>query len=132
MGASSKFMRSTRAARLMAIKQAVMREIASHDLSVVTVARRQGVSPRSVHRLFEAEGTTFMQFVIALRLARAYRLLTSPSHAHRKIADIAFSAGFGDVSHFNRMFRRRYGRPPSEVRDEALADHKPRRKTAAE
>ena len=46
-----------RAARLMAIKHAVMRETASHDLSVVTVARRQGVSPRYVHRLFEAEGT---------------------------------------------------------------------------
>jgi transcriptional regulator GlxA family with amidase domain len=51
------------------------------------------------------------------RSARAYRFLTSPRHAHRKIADIAFAAGFGDVSHFDRMFRCRYGRSPSEVRD---------------
>jgi AraC-like DNA-binding protein len=32
------------------------------------------------------------------------------------IIDIAFTAGFGDVSHFNRMFRRRYGETPSDVR----------------
>jgi AraC-like DNA-binding protein len=126
-GAAMALGRGVRAARLMAIKQAVMRELVNHDLSVATVARRQGVSSRYIHRLFESEGTTFTQFVSSLRLARAHRFLMSPRHGHRKIADIAFSAGFGDVSHFNRMFRHRYGRTPSEVRDEALAAHKPRR-----
>jgi hypothetical protein len=32
------------------------------------------------------------------------------------IIDIAFAVGFGDVSHFNRMFRRRFGETPSGVR----------------
>jgi AraC-like DNA-binding protein len=32
------------------------------------------------------------------------------------ITDIAFASGFGDVSHFNRVFRRRYGDTPSGVR----------------
>ena len=35
---------------------------------------------------------------------------------HLAIIDIAFAAGFGDVSHFNRLFRRRFGQTPSGVR----------------
>jgi transcriptional regulator GlxA family with amidase domain len=33
-----------------------------------------------------------------------------------RIIDIAFAAGFSDVSHFNRIFRRRFGDTPSGVR----------------
>jgi AraC-like DNA-binding protein len=29
---------------------------------------------------------------------------------------VALAAGFGDLSHFNRSFRRRYGATPSDVR----------------
>jgi AraC-like DNA-binding protein len=43
-------------------------------------------------------------------------MLTDPHHLHLAIIDIAFAAGFGDVSHFNRMFRRRFGETPSGVR----------------
>jgi AraC-like DNA-binding protein len=37
-----------------------------------------------------------------------------------KIATIALDAGFGDLSYFNRTFRRRFGVAPSELR--AAAD----------
>jgi AraC-like DNA-binding protein len=43
-------------------------------------------------------------------------MLTDPSHPHSTIIDIAFAVGFGDVSHFNRTFRRRFGDTPSSVR----------------
>ena len=33
-----------------------------------------------------------------------------------KISSVAFDCGFGDVSYFNRAFRRRYGMAPSDVR----------------
>ncbi|MEN3383321.1 MAG: hypothetical protein V7608_3365, partial [Hyphomicrobiales bacterium] len=39
-----------------------------------------------------------------------------PRYAGQKISAIAFDAGFGDLSYFNRAFRRRYGAAPSEVR----------------
>jgi AraC-like DNA-binding protein len=32
------------------------------------------------------------------------------------ISDIAFACGFGDLSYFNRVFRRQYGATPSRVR----------------
>ena len=32
------------------------------------------------------------------------------------IASIAFACGFGDLSYFNRTFKRLYGAPPSDIR----------------
>jgi AraC-like DNA-binding protein len=111
--------RGVRAARLSAIKGDILANLAgSDDLSVETIAGRQGITPRYVHMLFEAEGTTFSQFVLGRRLMLAHRLLADPRQDHRTIAAIAFEAGFGDLSHFNRAFRRRFGITPRDVRTE--------------
>jgi len=44
-------------------------------------------------------------------------MLADPRWTSRSIASIAFEAGFGDLSYFNRTFKRCYGLTPSEVRD---------------
>jgi AraC-like DNA-binding protein len=49
-------------------------------------------------------------------------MLTSPRFYELSISYIAFEAGFGDLSHFYRSFRRRYGESPSDVRVAALRD----------
>ena len=110
--------RGMRAARLNAVKADIAANLTAPTLSVATVAVRQRVTPRYVHMLFEGEGTTFSQFVLAERLAHAHRRLLDPRHAHQSIGAIAFASGFGDLSHFNHAFRRRYGATPSEVRRE--------------
>jgi len=69
-----------------------------------------------VQALFESDGTTFSQFLLGERLARVYRMLHDPLQAPRSVSAIAYEAGFGDLSHFNRAFRRRYGATPSDVR----------------
>jgi AraC-like DNA-binding protein len=43
-------------------------------------------------------------------------MLTDRRRADRSIASIAFESGFGDLSYFNRTFKRFYGSPPSEIR----------------
>jgi AraC-like DNA-binding protein len=43
-------------------------------------------------------------------------MLTDPRLAERTITDIASEAGFGDLSYFNRAFRRLYGETPSDTR----------------
>ena len=110
--------RGIRAARLKAVKADVASNLTAHDLSVAAVARRQRVTPRYVHMLFDREGTTFSRFVLAERLACARRMLLDPRHAQQSIGAIAYASGFGDLSHFNHAFRRRYGATPSEVRRE--------------
>jgi AraC-like DNA-binding protein len=72
-----------------------------------------------VRKLFESEGSSFSECVLGERLIRAHRMLTDPRFADRSIASAAFDAGFGDVSYFNRSFRRRFGATPSEIRAEA-------------
>ena len=108
-----------RAARLQAIKEDIAEKLDQPDLSVATLAVRHGCTPRFVQRLFEAEGTTFTEYVLTKRLARAHRMLTDPRRADDKITMIVLDAGFTDVSYFNRAFRRRYGDTPSDVRARA-------------
>jgi AraC-like DNA-binding protein len=110
--------RGVRAARLQAIKTDFA---ANPSLTLSSLASRQNVTPRYVQQLFETDGTTFTAYALDQRLTRAWRMLASGRHAHLTIGMIALEAGFGDVSHFNRSFRRRYGATPSEVRAEAAA-----------
>ena len=108
--------RGARAARLRAIKHDIANCIGQPDLSVATIAARQRVKARWVQRLFQSEDTTFTEYVLAQRLVRAHRKLTNPLYADQKISSIALDTGFGDLSYFNRAFRRRYGVAPSELR----------------
>jgi len=105
-----------RAARLHAIKRDVTRSLDQPDLSIATLAGKHGVTPRYVQRLFELEGTTFTDYVLAQRLARAHRLLTDPRREGDKISAVAYDCGFNDVSYFNRSFRRQFAAAPSDVR----------------
>ena len=111
--------RGVRAARLRAIKADILKDPSSPELTLTGIAARHRVTPRYVQLLFNGEGTTFSQYLLDQRLARAHRML-GDARADLKISTIAFDAGFGDLSHFNRSFRRRYGDSPSDVRDAAL------------
>jgi AraC-like DNA-binding protein len=111
--------RGLRAARLRAIKADIAGKLDRGDLSVDALAAQHRVTPRNVQMLFDGEGTTFTQFVRDQRLARAHRMLTDPRLAGRSISTVALDAGFGDISYFNRAFRRRFGDTPSGVRMEA-------------
>jgi AraC-like DNA-binding protein len=108
--------RGIRVARLRAIKDDIEAHLADGDLTPVVVAGRQRISDSYVRKLFESEGTSFSEFVLTRRLVRANRMLTDPRWADRTIASIAFECGFGDLSYFNRTFKRFYGVPPSDIR----------------
>jgi AraC-like DNA-binding protein len=108
--------RGLRAARVRAIKTDIEAHLVHGNLSPGIVARRQKVSESYIRKLFEGEGTSFSQFVLARRLVRAHRMLTDRRWAERSIAWIAFEVGFGDLSYFNRTFKHFYGTIPSEIR----------------
>jgi AraC-like DNA-binding protein len=103
------------AARLKAAKAHII-ENSRRSLSVGSVAVHLGVTPRYLQRLFEIEGTTFSAFLLGHRLTRAYRMLRDPRYDGCTVETIACDSGFGDISYFNRCFRRLYGVTPKEVR----------------
>jgi AraC-like DNA-binding protein len=111
--------RTVGAVRLAAIKADIVANLDDGNLSTTTVAARNRVTVRYLHKLFESEGVTYSEFVLRERLARAYHNLKSPLHSRRAISTIAFDLGFNDLSYFNRAFRRRYNATPSEIRESA-------------
>jgi AraC-like DNA-binding protein len=108
--------RGRSAARLDLMRADVMANLSRADLTIYSVARNAGLSPRNAQRTFERTGTTFTEFLLEQRLLLVRRLLLDPLNRWRKVSDLAHSAGFPDVSYFNRVFRRRFGVTPSDMR----------------
>jgi AraC-like DNA-binding protein len=111
--------RGVAAARLRAAKIYTIENISSREISVGGVALHLGVTQRYLQRLFELDGTTFSAFLLGQRLARAHRMLCEPQSVQRPVSTIAYDAGFGDLSYFNRCFRRLYGATPKDIREAA-------------
>lgn len=97
--------------------EAMVRHIgqaASEKLSVEAVAGAAGLHPNYAMSLFKRTlGITIADYVMRTRLDAAQALLIS---SDRKIADIAFDAGFGSLSRFYDAFQRRFGMSPTKLR----------------
>jgi AraC-like DNA-binding protein len=104
------------AARLNIALDYIAGHFSEPELSLNKVARDLHISPRYLQRLLEASGTSFTAHVTELRLKRAFTLLTAPSEEENRISDVALQAGLSDISHFNQLFRSRFGDTPSGVR----------------
>src|SRR5262245_1368138 len=102
------------AARRLAVLSQIRARFREPDLAIASVAGGLGISPRYLQRLLETSGRSFISHLNELRLQEAFRLLTTSKH---RIIDIALAVGFSDISHFNRLFRSRFGDTPSSVRD---------------
>jgi len=112
--------RGVAAARLQAIKADIRNCLGDHGLSPAIVAARHDITPRYVHKLFERDGTSFSEFVLARRLERAVQMLKDSHFARHTISAIAFDCGFSDLSYFNRTFRRAFHATPSDIRASAF------------
>lgn len=102
--------------RLAVLKNDVQAHLGQSDLSAELVAARHGISSRYLRALFAREGSTFRDYLLESRLLHVHRQLCDPAMSQVSIATLAYDAGFGDLSYFNRAFRRRFGMTPSDAR----------------
>lgn len=80
-------------------------------LHIEDLAAVAALSPSHFSRLFRREtGKSPMDYLIALRLAKARKLLRSGSP---RITEIALQCGFASSSHLAHSFRKAYGLTPS-------------------
>jgi AraC-like DNA-binding protein len=115
--------RGLSAARYQAVCADILANLAKPELSLDWIAARHAISPRYLRGLFYDQQTSFSDFTRNARLDKARDLLTDPRFAHHTITAIVHETGLGDLSGFNRMFRRRFGVTPSELRAIAQSDN---------
>ena len=97
-------------------------ELAQQTIGLETLAGQAGLSPYHFLRMFgRVLGVTPHQFLIRARLRRAARLLAADD---RPVTDVAYDAGFADLSNFVRTFQRAAGLSPAKFRRAAGGDRK--------
>ncbi len=88
------------------------------DGSVVTLARRVGMSARQLQRLFVANvGATPHSVHATRRLLLAKQLLTETA---LPVTDVALAAGYNSLRRFNTAFFAGCGMPPSAIRRQCV------------
>jgi len=111
--------------------QDVLRFIEIHlsdpTLSIATVAKGCGISPRYLYFLLKHHGILFSTLVWDKRLKMASLWLSSSQAADISISEIAYKVGFKSPAHFSRMFKRVFNMSPSDYRSacppESLQNH---------
>jgi AraC family transcriptional activator of tynA and feaB len=70
---------------------------------------------------FGKVGRSFCRWVLESRLDRCREALRDPRQATCSISEIAYRWGFNDLSHFDKVFRARFGMTPRQWRRAAQA-----------
>jgi two-component system response regulator YesN len=92
------------------------------DIKVGMVAKHVGLCPQQFRKRFkQSTGKTFREYLAHRRIERAKELLLD---AKRKVADVAFEAGFQSLSPFYRAFRKHAGQTAAEYRRSPLGSRK--------
>ena len=92
----------------------LMEERIEQPLPVAAIAKRIGVSPRTLENVFARSlGQPPGKFYLDLRLQAAFRMLRNSDNS---IHEIAVRTGFGSLSAFSRAYSKRFGMSPKRSR----------------
>ena len=92
-------------------------EHSDEELSLAKVAKAVGISGNHLSEKFkQVTGVNFVDYVARTRFEKACDLLRN---SNLRISEIAFAVGFQSLSQFNRVFKKRSGKSPTEYRDKA-------------
>lgn len=84
------------------------------DISLEKAAAKACMSPSYFSHIFKMiKGQTFIEYLNNVRIREAMELLKTTD---MNITEISFESGFGNLGHFNRMFKRIAGTTPKEYR----------------
>jgi two-component system response regulator YesN len=85
-------------------------------ISVQGLSEKFFISPNYISRLFSKElGESFTDYLIKIRINYACELLKSSNYTIQQISE---KSGFSDYFYFTRVFKKRMGKTPSQMRIE--------------
>ncbi len=85
------------------------------DLDINKVCENCGIGRTTLQKLFlNNYGISPKQYILKLRMDKALKLL---AEEHLTIAETALLCGFNDEKYFSRLFRSKFGCPPSRFRE---------------
>jgi AraC-like DNA-binding protein len=91
-----------------------IRERCADQLSLSEIASRYGFNPSYFSRIFHRHaGMPLVEFINRARIQKSCHLL---KRSDASIIEIALAAGYNNLSHFNRYFRRIMGMSPRQYR----------------
>lgn len=89
----------------------------AHTITLDEIASHIGMNRSAFCSFFKRnKKMTFSQFLTNYRLSTACELLRD---TEKQISEICYAVGFNDLPHFTRVFRKKYGIPPSQFRTAA-------------
>lgn len=95
------------------VKGYILAHLHDAQLDLETIARAQNMAPRTLNRVFAAEGCTPIRWLWQQRLAASFKALSEGGVDN--VTDAALGSGFTDLSHFSRAFKREFGLLPHAV-----------------
>ncbi len=98
------------------VRQAVryLEEHYPQRVAIADIAARVGLSEPYLCQVFKADtGLSILTYLNEIRMAKAYELLSSGKYL---VKQAALEVGIPDPFYFNRLFRKRYGIAPKNVK----------------
>lgn len=97
------------------VRAIIEKHISDSSFSVEQLCREAGLSHSQLHRKLSAlTGQSATFFIRHLRLQQAKQLLQNPELT---VAAVAYDSGFGDPDYFSKVFRKEFGKTPTEFRE---------------
>jgi AraC-like DNA-binding protein len=90
----------------------IIKNISDEKLNVEGLAEVLKINRSNVYRKIKAlTGNSVVEFISNIRLKQAIKLMETNKFS---LAEIAYQTGFSSPSYFTKMFKRKYGKTPSE------------------
>ncbi len=87
-----------------------------HKWKIEELTQIVDVTPAHLQKLFKVEiGISPIHFIKQIRLEKARELLET---TFLQVKQIGFTVGINDLSYFNREFKKKYGLPPNQYREQ--------------
>ncbi len=96
------------------IVELIAQQFQDSEISVARIGQEAGVLPTRIPVILKKKfKCTFKQYLNKIRMSEAKRLL---KETDRQIADIAYTVGYNNVTHFHRIFKQFHDISPNEYR----------------